>query len=77
MNIEEIIIQKEGFKKQFYLSDKQFDALISYLKENDEPKYNAAIVIKLNNSVDHDKDNTVHVTQFFHDALNHARNDSI
>ena len=73
MNIEEIASQKQGFRKQFHLSSKQFDSLVLYLKENDEPKYNTAVAVKLNEIIDYDKDNTIHVTQFFNNALEHAR----
>ena len=73
MNIEEIITQKEEFKKQFHLTAKQFDSLVFYLKDNDEPKYNTAVAVKLDDMIDYDKNNTVHVTQFFKKALKHAR----
>ena len=73
MDIEEIASQKQGFRKQFHLSSKQFDSLVLYLKDNDEPKYNTAVAVKLNDMIDYDKDNTIHVTQFFNNALEHAR----
>ena len=73
MNIEEIISHKEGFIKQFNLTDKQFESLVSFLKNNDEPKYNTAVAVKLDGMLDYDKDNTVHVTRFFQNALKHVR----
>ena len=73
MDIEDIISQEEGFRRQFHLSSKQFDSLVLYLKDNDEPKYNTAVVAKLNDTIDYNKNNTVHVTQFFNNALEHAR----
>ncbi len=73
MDIEKIISQKEGFIKQFHLSSKQFDSLVLYLKDNDEPKHNTAVAVKLNDMIDYNKNNTVHVTQFFNNALEHAR----
>jgi hypothetical protein len=73
MDIAKIISQKEGFKKQFHLTAKQFDSLVFYLRDSDEPKFNTAVAVKLDDMIDYDKDNTVHVTQFFKSALKHAR----
>jgi len=73
MNIEEIVSQKDSFKKKFNLTEKQFNQIILYLKDNDEPKYNVAVVVKLNDLDDYSKDNSIHVTQFFSDALKNAR----
>jgi hypothetical protein len=74
MNIKEIISQRDACKNQFHLSDEQFDLLIEYLENNDLPKYNTAVVVKLDDKINFDKDNTIHVSQFFYDALKHARN---
>mgnify|MGYP001169025377 CR=1 FL=1 len=74
MKIKEIISQKDVCKNQFNLSDEQFDLLIEYLENNDLPKYNTAVVVKLDDKINFDKDNTIRVTQFFYDALKHARN---
>ena len=74
MNIEEIVTQKNSFKNKFNLTTKEFDKLILYLKNNDEPKHNTAVVAKLNNMSDYSRNNSIHVTRFFYDALNHARN---
>ena len=66
-------MKKKSCKHQFNLNDSQFNDLISYLTSNDTPEHNTAVIVKLNIAKDFEKTNTIHVTQFFHDALKHAR----